>query len=253
MPPSSHGSRLGPLLQHECRAAIEALSDTQDVHARVHAARKAIRRARSLIALVEPVLDVEAADRILRRVGDSLGPLRDARAVALVAAGLGKRPADPRWKQAAGALEQRADRLVRRELAADPGFGKRRRALARAARQLDALPWHTLESADLRVGLVRQSRRVDKAARRAKHDPVPEDLHRWRRRARRLRMQVDALASLKIGILGQDPTASRRLHRLSDALGAQQDRVVLAATLRRMRSLEGRAGLLAQLERDAAR
>ncbi len=253
MPPSSQGSRLGRLLQHECRTAIESLAATEDVHARVHEARKAIRRARSLLALVDARLDVEAADRILQRTGDSLGALRDAHAVALAAARLGKQHADLRWQQAAAALDGRADRLARRELAADPGFAKRRAAIRRAARRLESLPWHTLKSADLRAGLVRQSRRVDSASRRADQDPTPENLHRWRRRVRRLRMQVDALAGLKIRILDQDPTVSKRLHHLSDELGSHQDRVVLADTLRRMRTLEDRRELLAQLEGDEAR
>lgn len=252
MPPSFHGSRLGTLLQHECQAVVESLSATEGVHARVHAARKAIRRARSLLALVETDLDVETADRTLQRIGDSLGALRDAHAAALTAASLGKRLADPRWERAAAALDRRAERLVKRELAADPGFAKRRRAIRGAARRLESLPWQELESADIRAGLVRQSRRVDKAARRAQEDPLPDNLHRWRRRVRRLRMQVDALASLKIRILDQEPTASRQLHRLSDELGSHQDRAVLADALRRMRTLEDRRALLERLGRNEA-
>lgn len=252
MPSSFDGSRLGRLLQHECKTATEALAAAGDVHARVHAARKAIRRARALLALVDADLDVEAAGRILGRVGDSLGALRDAHAASLVAASLGERLADPRWTRAAAALDARAERLVRRELAADPSFAKRRRAVHGAVRRLQLLPWHELDDADIHAGLLRQSRRVDKAARRAQDDPLPDNLHRWRRRARRLRMQVDALAALDIPILGQDPTASRQLHRLSDELGARQDRVVLADALRRMRTLEDRRALLEQLECDEA-
>ncbi|WP_162435477.1 CHAD domain-containing protein [Pseudoxanthomonas koreensis] len=214
----------------------------------MHEARKAIRRARSLLALAEPELDVEAADAILRRTGDSLGALRDAHAVTLTALRLGKRLSDPRWRQAATVLALRADRLARRELAADPGFAKRRKAIGRAARRLDALPWQALKSAGIREGLLRQSRRVERAAQRANRDPTPDNLHAWRRRARRLRMQLDALDGLKIRIIGHDPTASKRLHRLSDRLGRQQDLVVLAGTLRRMRTLEHRRELLELLK-----
>ena len=92
MPSSSSGSRLGRLLQQECLAAIESLAATgSDVHAHVHEARKAIRRARSLAALVGSRFEVETADGILHRAGDSLGALRDARVVALTAARLGQR------------------------------------------------------------------------------------------------------------------------------------------------------------------
>ena len=244
MPSSSHGSRLGRLLQQECQAATAALAGRGDVHARVHEARKAIRRARSLLALVDADLEVESSDALLRRTGDSLGMLRDAYSVARTAGKLARRTQDPRWSEAEAALDARADRLARRELAADPGFASRVRAIRRAAKQLRSLPWDTLASADIRAGLVRQSRRADKAARRAKKQPLPQNLHRWRRRVRRLRMQVDALAALKISPLGSDPAVSRRLHALSDELGWHQDLEVLAETLRRKAILEGRINAL---------
>jgi CHAD domain-containing protein len=247
-------TRLGRLLQQECLTAIESLAAAgSDVHAHVHEARKAIRRARSLAALVESRFDVEAADEILHRAGDSLGALRDAHVVALTAARLGRGPNGTKWKHAAEALTIRADRLARRELAADPGFANRRRAIRRAARLLQSPPWDTLTNSDIREGLVRQSRRTDKAARRADKDPEPENLHRWRRRVRRLRMQLDALDNLKIHALDHDPAISKRLHQLADELGAHQDRVVLAATLRRMRTLENRQELLDQLEHRGRR
>jgi CHAD domain-containing protein len=249
--PSSCGSRLGRLLQKECLAAVEALAAAQDVHVRVHEARKAIRRARSLLALVGLDLDVEAGDAALKRVADGLGELRDAHAAALTAARLGKRLADPRWTQAAAALAGRADRLARRELAADPGFAKRRRAIRRAARQLESLPWNGLRSPGIRKALLLQAKKADKATRRAEKAPGPENLHRRRRRLRRLRMQLDALAALKIRIIGRGPAVSKQLHRQVDELGWRQDLVVLADALRRMRTLDGRRELLEQLENDA--
>jgi CHAD domain-containing protein len=247
-------TRLGRLLQQECLTAIESLAAAgSDVHAHVHEARKAIRRARSLAALVESRFDIDAADGILHRAGDSLGALRDAHVVALTAARLGRGPNGAKWKHAAEALAGRAERLARRELADDPGFANRRRAIRRAARLLQSVPWDRLTNSDIREGLVRQSRRTDKAARRADKDPVPENLHRWRRRVRRLRMQLDALDNLKIHALDHDPAISKRLHQLADELGAYQDRVVLAATLRRMRTLDNRKELLEQLEHRPSR
>ena len=60
--PASSGIRLGRLVHEECLAAIEALDSDQNVHLRIHQARKAIRRARSLIALVARELDTGTAD-----------------------------------------------------------------------------------------------------------------------------------------------------------------------------------------------
>ncbi|WP_372012639.1 CHAD domain-containing protein [Pseudoxanthomonas sp. 10H] len=249
MPSPPPGSRLGHLLQRECLAAVEALATAdRDAHAGVHEARKAIRRARSLLALVARELDVQAADRILRRAGASLGALRDARAVALTADRLARPRDDATWSLAAATLQARADRLARRELAVDPRFARRRRAIQRAARLLRDLPWADVRSADIRTGVVRQARRAERAGRRADRHPDPDNLHRWRRRVRRLRMQVDALDALRIDVPAHDPGASRRLHRLSDALGARQDLAVLEETLRRLRALDGRRELLAQLQ-----
>ena len=127
--PASSGIRLGRLVHEECLAAIEALDSDQNVHLRIHQARKAIRRARSLIALVARELDTGTADGILQRTGESLGALRDAHAAALTAARMDRRCPDPGWAPAAAALMARADRLARRELALDPSLARRRRAI----------------------------------------------------------------------------------------------------------------------------
>ena len=41
--PASSGIRLGRLVHEECLAAIEALDSDQNLHLRIHQARKAIR------------------------------------------------------------------------------------------------------------------------------------------------------------------------------------------------------------------
>ena len=249
--PASSGIRLGRLVHEECLAAIEALDSDQNVHLRIHQARKAIRRARSLIALVARELDTGTADGILQRTGESLGALRVAHAAALTAARMDRRCPDPGWAPAAAALMARADRLARRELALDPSLARRRRAIARARRQLEALPWDTLSAASIKRGLARQAQRVEKATRRSRQDRSPENQHRLRRRVRRLRMQVDALAGLGIPVHGHHPPTSARLRRLSDALGREHDRVVLVEALRRTRRLDRRAELLRLLNDDA--
>lgn len=248
--PASSGIRLGRLVHEECLAAIEALDSDQNVHLRIHQARKAIRRARSLIALGARELDTGTADGILQRTGESLGALRDAHAAALTAARMDRRCPDPGWAPAAAALMARADRLARRELALDPSLARRRRAIARARRQLEALPWDTLSAASIKRGLARQAQRVEKATRRSHQDRSPENRHRLRRRVRRLRMQVDALAGLGIRVSGHPPPASARLRRLSDALGREHDRIVLVEALRRTRRLDRRTELLRLLNDD---
>ncbi|UWX03637.1 CHAD domain-containing protein [Pseudoxanthomonas sp. NC8] len=103
--------------------AIEALAAAvNDVHVHVHAARKAIRRARSLAALAGSRFNLETADELLHRVGDSLGALRDAHVVALVAAGLGQRSTGTGWENAADRLASRADRLTKARTGGRSGF-----------------------------------------------------------------------------------------------------------------------------------
>ena len=253
MPPSSHGNRLGGLVQRECQAAAAALAVDGDLHAGVHEARKAIRRARSLLALAAPALDVEGTDNALRRIGDSLGALRDAHVVAATAARVGDQSDDPAWVHAAQALDRRADRLLRRELATDAGFARRRRAIGRAARQLESLPWDELAGTDIRDGVHRHRRGADAGASPAGRNPQREHLPRWRGRVRRLRMQLDALDALRIRSAGHDPVASKRLHHLSDELGRRQDLAMLAEVLLRLRTLERRRQLVAHIEHDGTR
>lgn len=240
-------------MHEECKAIVRALRASKAAHTRVHEARKAIRRTRALLALAEDgdaAFDVAPADRILQRVGDGLSTLRDAHAAMETAQALAKQDDRKRWRPVVDALRERSAALVARELARDPGFARRQATIAGALHYLDRLPWQEFKSAQLRDGLQRQRRRVDKAARRATRHPDAENLHRWRRKVRRLRMQLDAMPRLKPH--GTQPThattKSKSLHKLSDALGHQQDLHVLAGLLRRLPDIAERPLLRQRLQ-----
>jgi len=252
MPRHSTGLALGSLVHEECRAAMRALAAPKAIHTRVHEARKAIRRTRALLALAEDgdaPFDIGPADRILRRVGDSLSRMRDAHASIDTARRVGTQTGSKRWRPVVTALRERAAGLVAHELERDPGLARRRATLEGALHYLDQLPWDALTARQIRDGLACQQRRVERAARRAGKHPDADHLHRWRRKVRRLRMQVDALPKLKPGWSKSTPSTpkSKSLHKLSDALGYEQDLHVLVALLRRLPGLEDRAGLRAQL------
>ncbi|HVJ38251.1 MAG TPA: CHAD domain-containing protein [Stenotrophomonas sp.] len=253
MPRHSAGHALGKLVHEECSAVIAGLRGRKALHTRVHEARKAIRRARALLALAEDgdaAFDIGPADRILQRVGDSLSRLRDAHVAIDTARLVGKQTETKRWRPVVIALRARSAGLIAHELERDPGLARRVSTVEGALHYLDALPWAELTAAQIRAGLQRQHRRVERAARRAGKHPDADRLHTWRRKVRRLRMQVEALPKLKPHWSKSTPSApkSKSLHKLSDALGREQDLQVLAGLLRRLPGLDDRAARRAELD-----
>jgi CHAD domain-containing protein len=251
MPRHSTGQALGNLVHAECRAVVRALLGRKSVHTRVHEARKAIRRTRALLALAEEgdaPFDIGPADRILQRVGDGLSRLRDAHSAVETAREVGKQTAPKRWRPVVEALRERSAVMVANELQLDPGFMRRAATVEGAQHYLDQLPWTELTGKQVREGLQRQRQRVERAARRAGKHPDAEHLHRWRRKVRRLRMQVEAMPKIRGGSAKTASTPrSKALHKLSDALGWEQDLHVLDRLLRRLPDIEHRRSLREEL------
>lgn len=254
--PTGTAARALALARAEADAILAALVPQGDVHVSIHDARKAIRRLRALLQLVEPRLELAGADRILQRTGDSLSALRDAHATIGTAERFARD--DGRWQAVIVRLAQRRDALLAAALVQDPGFERRRRWVQRALARIEAAPWHRLKAGDLRRGLERGQQRVDKARRRARRDPHADALHRWRRRVRKLRMQVEAVGGIKPGLVsgrdrGRHAGRAGELHALSDRLGRRQDLEVLYTLVDGMDGLEDREPLLARIREAGAR
>lgn len=255
-------ARSGPialeLARQECQAIAQALCVGPNRHAAVHAARKAIRRLRSLLSLLERSgLQLARADRRLHRLGAGLSALRDSHVVVETATTLASgQPALP-WAAVIARLQLRRDGRMQRALEADPEFARRRRAVDQVLQWLAAEPWDAVRRADIRAGLQRSQRRVAKAGARARQHPDAEALHRWRRKLRRLRMQLEVVPRLGTALDRPhkgDPSAkpARRLHRLSDQLGWSQDLQLLRNLLRNMPEVKGKPALLAQIDAEQA-
>lgn len=251
MPSTVIGAAARQLVQEECLAIANALARRSDIHVGVHSARKAIRRLRAVLALFatdEPPL--QRSDRALQRLGRGLSALRDAHVLVDTAQSLQDGVPASGWATVITHLAARRDRLLQRAYAEDPGFQKKRRAVQRVGLELDAQGWERVSKGDLRRALARSRRRVRKAAARARDSDDPEALHDWRRRVRRLRMQLEAMARLDSGLVkdhsGSDGgKQAKGLHRLSDALGRQQDLRLLRNHMRGMPVLQDKAVLMA--------
>lgn len=246
------------LTEGECQAIADALDRKPDVHEAVHRARKTIRRLRSFLALLEhSALETAAADAALRRLGDGLSVLRDAHVVVETCARLASAQPEQPWQAVRIRLTARRDAILARTLARDPGFSRRRAALLRVAADLQAQPWDLLKRGDIRKGVARSERRAQKAEKRATRSHDADDLHRWRRRVRRLRMQLEALPAVDDVLITSAKQKgpgrqARALHTLGDRLGRQQDLRMVRNLVRVMPGLDGRRSLLAQIDAETA-
>ncbi|UQY89501.1 CHAD domain-containing protein [Stenotrophomonas rhizophila] len=189
------------LLAQDGARVLAALAAPGDQNEGIHAARKAIRRMRAVLALLdEDEFELEREDRSLRRLGKSLSALRDAHVVVEAAKRLQALHPGPAWAAVVGTLEERRAGILQRAASIDPQFARRRMTIERVLQRLEAQPWERLRRRHVRAALARSERRVKRAASRAASDGDAEAIHRWRRRVRRLRMQLDAGQAL--GALG---------------------------------------------------
>jgi CHAD domain-containing protein len=218
----------------------------------IHEARKAIRRLRALLSLATDRVDgLEPLDAQLERLGDGFSVRRDAHVKTSTARRVARRHPSTDWSALIALLERQRRIRLAQARTKDRGFARRQRAIGRVEIGLQALAW-PMRKKDLRAALARSQRRYEKAEHRVEGAPRPENCHRWRRRARRLRLQLEAVRELasKLAREQATPSLKKQLHSLcdlADALGWYQDLRVLRAAIEPMRRLRGRATLLAQL------
>jgi CHAD domain-containing protein len=235
------GSSLAALARKECKAVAKALANRKDRHRGIHEARKALRRLRSLLALISDAVGNESGkiDIALRNQAKRLSALRDAQVAMAMAEKLAAGDESGEWAIAAQVLAVQRDLLLETELGKDPGFARRIAAMADIAIVLDKLRWKRVTQKSLQQSIRQSHRRVDKSERDAAEQGTPASLHRWRRRVRRLRLQLEAVHTLN-RLAGADIQAgevhrsksTRALARLADRLGWRQDIQVLRAALK---------------------
>ncbi|WP_043694177.1 CHAD domain-containing protein [Luteibacter sp. 9133] len=225
----------------ECRRAIRSLGDSKQPHKGIHEARKALRRLKSLLRLGATVFDdaLPPLEIAIDRLAVSLSSVRDAHVAVLTARLLaGADPSDG-WKHAIDALELRSEGRLTAALIKDPRFLERRKRIRELAHAIAALPWRKLSRHAIEHALANSEKRVAKARKRMRTSATTANLHRWRRRARRLRMQLELIRKARKAAgmpashhAERDKALARTMSALSDTIGSKQDLRALRKTLR---------------------
>jgi CHAD domain-containing protein len=212
---------------------VDQLSGEGDADAgkAVHAARKDLKRLRSLVRLLRPGLSTKRYRReadALREVSRSLGARREA--VALVEA-IDALHAHAAGQVPAATFDGLRDALVARASAvqAEDDTGAELEALRRVGERIDAGKLDVADRETLVAGLVRSYSRGLEARATAEADPTGELLHEWRKRVKDLWYQQALIGDAWPAVLDAQATEAKDLSQL---LGDDHDLWELDALLR---------------------
>jgi CHAD domain-containing protein len=230
----------------------------------VHQARVAVRRLRSDLRTFEDFVDDDWADDLraeLRWLGAELGIVRDQEVMRDRLRDHARQLPHPEAEVARRVVRRLdADREgARRDLLAmlgEPRYARLRHALDRAAQQPNCTPEAKAEARQALVPVVRaRYKKLERDVKRLSSNPSDEALHAVRIRAKRCRYACEA----GVAAFGKPATRlASALADVQDVLGEHQDAVValgwLHKTAQECSPTEAFAiGMLAQVERDAAR
>jgi len=204
----------------------------------VHAVRKDLKKLRGVVRLVRTEIGDDlyrAANRRYRDAGRLLSESRDAEVKVATLGDLRERCGEelPAELVAAwlAALERERDEV------AAPGPGDDGRSPGAEARatieggQEEIAGWPLRHDSWRLVepGLLRSYRRGRRAMKRARTEPVADNVHEWRKRAKDLWYQLRILRDAWRPVLGE---TADQAHELADLLGDHHDLAVLADDLR---------------------
>jgi CHAD domain-containing protein len=218
--------------------AIDELTgrvDTDPIEA-VHDARKALKKARSLLRLCHGTID--GGDRrrenaALRQAGHALSSARDAEVKVQAVDDLSRRYA--------GRLPQSTFDAVRRHLETGRDPARQRLLntgltshvadeLRQVRQRIDEMPMRDGGWQALAPGLLRSYRRGRDAMQTARKAPTDENLHEWRKRTKDVWYHLRMLRPMAPGIIGGH---ANEAEALSDLLGEDHDLAVLRESLER--------------------
>lgn len=224
----------------ECRSLQRSLALKKQRHENIHRARKSCRRLRSLLVFVapqQPTKQVVALDNALRQLLRGFSGLRDAHIAKRTARLLASAHETRLTPALLNALQKHSTTLLRNALKADPDWRRKRGKVERLTTKLQSLPWQDITPSGVRDVIGHSAKRVKKARKKAMDERTPDAFHRWRRRARKLRYELE-LASKARRAAGMKNARSKRyaarakkLVLVTDRLGWRQDFQVFLQTL----------------------
>jgi CHAD domain-containing protein len=258
---SSHlGSSLHALANKECLALEQALRSRKGRQGGIHDARKASRRLRSLLTFLPAIAERRAAllDKRLKQLGGSFASLRDAHMAAHTARLLATTHQAALTPSLLDALEGLAKTMLKQALKKDPNWRDRRAKAHRIVTAIARLPWQHIDPDDVREALKRHSRRVRKARQKALTERTASAYHRWRRRARKLRYQLEWVHKVHGALELKQKRAKRYDEQLKDLkltidqLGWRQDFAVFRSAVDRLPASTDAVALRESLQQKAA-
>lgn len=223
-------------LLRSVRAALADLRrDDAPSDASVHDARRSLRRARSALRLLRPVLRRDALrreDAALRVIARTLGPIRDAEVCLGVLAKLREaRAAVRRLDLAPFERSLRGARSAGRHRLRRGGRPMTRtvRDLAACLRRLEVALPARVDDGPLESGFLRIYRNARRRFRTAEKKPSAASLHAWRKQCKYLANAIDLMPADREF---RHVQAFGRLKELADVLGRHHDLTLLDARVR---------------------
>ena len=225
------------LLRANLAKALTCLANSGKADTRVHAARKALKRARAALRLMRPALEpgvYERENRALRDAARCLSPLRDAMSLVVASEQLGK--SHSRTAVGAVTLAALRQRLVQRlDTArgkfAEPATRRRCASLVKASRErmLRRAP-RRADAPKLLAGLRKIYRNGRRSFARALAEHTPELLHEWRKQTKYLHAAAGALCKAGVQPLKR---VVQRCADIAECLGDDHDLSVLRQEIER--------------------
>lgn len=246
----------------ECQVLRRAFELSDKPHENVHSARKSIRRLRSVLALLgRDDGGILLLSKRLQTMACGLSSLRDANVALELATQMAREEGDgsgSAWATSISHLAELEQALLKQALIDDPSFERHRTDVDALCVLLRTSCTFHLGASQIRQALEHSEHRLDRARHGAHRRPEAGSIHRWRRKARRFKMQLQTVARLDESAQVSLAVHSRKgrrneLGHVVDALGNIQDLYLLRALAEEHVPQEVRASLILTIDHAITR